>query len=207
MPVLPIVDDAVVRRSGLLARVVREEGGLAVAFRNPSHLDLHFGFAVPGLGPGVGDTPRSTVRARSETRVALEGGTPTRPLPLLRVVVRDIRAGVDAGHAYALDPDADAGWFALATEDGSAPLPRERLFARVAPVPGGGARVRFRSRLLTPVHFRFLLPGYQGTERENPAMTLPPGTESELEVPLDRPPDPRLALARVRVFEVSHNDE
>jgi hypothetical protein len=207
MPVLPLVEDQVVLRSSLLARLAPREGGVLAEFLNPSRRDLHFAFAVPGLGVAAGATPRVTVPSGGAASIPVPGGPASLPLPLLRVVVRDLRAGKDAGFLHATDPDADVGWFPLETADGSSPLPKGLVLARLAPAGAGKAAVRFRSRMAGPVRLRFAIPGYQVDSRENPSVTLAPGEEIEVLADLDRPADGRMAFTRLRAFEVSHHED
>lgn len=203
MPARPLVDDGTVRRSNLEARVRSDGARAVVGFRNPSARDLHFLFAVPGLGVAAGSTPRVTVAGGSETEVGVPSTAAKLPLSLLRVVVSDLRVGDDTGTLFAVDRSADAGWFPVASEDAPAALPPGKLLATLSPLDAGRVRVRFRSRLPSAVHFRFLVPGYEDAGRAGESVSLPPGEEAESVVALDRAADARIALARLRVFNVA----
>jgi hypothetical protein len=202
MPACVLHDDSVVRRANLLTRVVVADGVQRVVFRNLSARDLHFRYDVPALG--TRDLPRLEVRAGADVAVAVPGHAPRKPLP--RVNVCDVRIGADTGKLYAEDRSADAGWFPLATSDASDPLPHDALLAIVEPAGADAARVRFRSHLRTQVRLRFVLPAYQSSACENDAVTVEPGADAETIVALDRDGGARVALAHLRVFEVSHKD-
>lgn len=205
MPVCPLGDDAVVRRSNLAARVAADGAGLRVAFRNPSARDLHFAFALPALGTTRQGAARVRVRAGGEASVTVSGAAHVPP-SLLRVVVRDVRVGEDTGPLYAVDRSADAGWFPLTTSDASLPLPAGKLLALVDRAGERQARVRFRSRLSTEARFRFVVPGFQDANRVSDEVTIAPDTEVERVVDLDRAADARLALVRLRLVDVDHGD-
>ena len=210
-------DDVVVRRSNLQARVDRagEAGGASVVFRNPSYRDLHFRFEVPAVGivRGVPGEPQSqaevrvSVPAGRDVTIPLSARPTSWPYALLRVYVRDLRAGDDTGTLHARDPRDDAGFFPLVASDVPDALPRESVLARAEPGEGRRARVRFRSRLRTPVTLRFVVPGYQQDGRDNDAVTIEPGAEAETTVELDRPADARLGLVRLRAFDVAIEGE
>jgi hypothetical protein len=207
MPARPLVDDGTVRRSELQARVFEKDGRAVVAFRNPSARDLFFRFEVPALGVAAAAHPRVSLRGGGETSVDVPLVPTVTPLPLLRVVVCDLRVGDDAGTLFSEDRRADLGWLPLATDDDSTALPPGKLLATLSRVDDRRARVRFRSRLRTPVRFRFAVPDYQESVRASDAVTVAPNAETAIEVALDRPADARLAVARLRVFEVSHRDD
>jgi hypothetical protein len=207
MPVRPLYDDGVARRSNLLARFIGDGAGAAVEFLNPSPLDVHIRFEVPAAGGAKDAAPRVSVSAGGTTTVPVHAAATTMPLALARVVVSDMRVGEDVGPFFSEDRRADAGWMPLVTSDDSAPLPETRLLAIVSPYGEGAARVRFRSRMRTEVRCRFVLPGYQDAGREGTVVVVPPGAETETVVALDRPADARLAVARLRLSEVSHRDE
>jgi hypothetical protein len=205
MPAWPLHDDGIVRRSNLAVRFVRGADRTALVFRNPSVRDLHFVYEVPAL-VNVRCDGRVTVLAGRDTSIPLPPAVSALPLPLLRVLVRDVRVGDDTGKLYAEDRNADAGWFPLVTGDGSAALPHDGLLAVVESADGSRARVRFRSRMRSDVRLRFRVPGYQDAGRDNDPVTVAPGSEASADVVLDRAPDARLPLTRLAVFEVSHRD-
>jgi hypothetical protein len=204
LPACAVRDDVLLRRAGLMARASSADGGLVVVLRNPSERELHFELDVPAASAHAAS--RVHVPAGRDVEVAVAAAPPSTPPALLRVFVHDVRVGDDIGRFYAQDKSRDVGWFPLATSDGSAPLPKEKLLSSVEASGDGTAVVRFRSRLRTPVRFRFAVPGYQTDGRASDVVTVEPGGETKVTAMLDRAADAQIAVARVRVFEVSHQD-
>jgi hypothetical protein len=206
MPVRAAKDDVILRRAGLTARVLHSADGSSVVFRNPSARDLHFRFAAPALGRSFHQGDRVSAPAGRETTVTIPAARSGIPPALVRVYVADVRVGEDLGPLYAENRGDDAGWFSLATSDGSSPLPPDKLLAVVEALGAGRARVRFRSRLAATVRLRFVVSSYQRPDRDNGWVTIAPDAEAQVDVVLDAPADARLAVARVRVGDVSLRD-
>jgi hypothetical protein len=187
-----------------MARTSSADGGLVVVLRNPSERELHFELDVPAASAHAAS--RVHVAAGRDVEVAVAAAPSTTPPALLRVFVHDVRVGDDTGRVYALERGRDAGFFPVATSDGSTPLPKDGLLAVVEPSADGAAVVRFRSKLHTPVRFRFSVAGYQSAARASDVVTVEPGGEAAVTATLDRVADAQIAVARVRVSEVSHQD-